>query len=152
MNKNNDLYALADLEKENLKRVNRQRNSALMVDFATNLLNMLARRKGARYSVSTNYAGAANTKLSEAQERLLSAQRDYNARRAMLAFKDLLKGNFENTEQGAMPKAAPMSYVPKKSSLLSKPVQLQPGLYKPQKPQLVDLSEYKKKIKYNKLK
>lgn len=145
----NDLEALVGLEKENVKRKQRQHNAALMVDFATNLLTMLSRNKGGRNSVATNYANTSNARLAEAQERLLNAQRDYNGRRAMLTFKDMLGRSNANSGGNGNYIKVPKRAIPDGSSLLSRPITLQAGLQKPRKPRLLDLSGYNKKNKYN---
>ena len=134
----NDLEALVGLEKENVKRKQRQHNAALMVDFATNLLTMLSRN-----------ANTSNARLAEAQERLLNAQRDYNGRRAMLTFKDMLGRSNANSGGNGNYIKVPKRAISGGSSLLSRPITLQAGLQKPRKPRLLDLSGYNKKNKYN---
>lgn len=74
-----------------LKKRKREHSNALMIDFATNLMSMVSKGKGGRYSLATNNANVTKERYNEVQRSLLQAQRDYNGRMASATFKDMLQ-------------------------------------------------------------
>lgn len=68
------------VERDNLKRVKRMQNVALLTDLATNLAAIIARSKGARYTTATNLSSRMSPYIMQAKERLRAAQNDYNGK------------------------------------------------------------------------
>lgn len=139
-NYTNQMSDIVDLERKERDRRRRELNSSMMVDFATNLMSMISKGKGLRYSVATNNATMANKRYAEAQERLVRAQHDYKALRAMQRLGGLLPGRRKSVTAEHDVKGGNGSYEP----IFMKPILLKPGLVKPEKPQLLNLSGYGK--------
>lgn len=137
-----NLGAVVDIEKSNLRNVQRERNMALALDFASNLVSFISRGKGVRFPVSTEIAGKVNYKLVEAQERLSQAQRDYNGHRALIAFKNMMENCktycFKNRHV-ASPSVSDKQPT-ENNGLLHRPMVLKSGLQKRGKPRLLDIS------------
>ena len=148
----NKLRAAIDLEKRNLKRLNTQRNVALGVDVASNLASMLARSRGARYSLSTNNTAAVNRKISESEQRMLDAQRDYNGRLAALAFRSLLNNENKVAPVASYANTPSAGRVTQRKQLFPEPIRLiRPKL--PIRPQMIEIQPFtpvkSKYLKYN---
>lgn len=126
-----ELRSVTDVENDNLKKVLRERNVALIVDFASNLASVLSRSRGGRYPVITNNAERANERLIRAQERISSALRDYSGRKAALAFKELLDKGSASYVSGELPDLR------HRPVFLKNSVVLRPGLVKEPRPKLL---------------
>ena len=78
--------------REEHKAVERMHNSALIGDFASGLLNVIARRKGSRFSLPVDASAKSAPYFLQSSERLREAERDYKG----LLAKEILfssKGN-----------------------------------------------------------
>lgn len=139
-----NLKTAVDFEKNYLKKLSTERNIALGVDSLSNLASVLARSRGARYSISTNNAAAVNRKISESEQRLLDAQRDYNGRMAAIAFQSLMNSKIEEpvapTSKDSKAKVNNVSQSQYKP-LFSQLIQLKPQKV-PRRPQLIELKPY----------
>lgn len=119
-----------NLEKKNLARVEHRRNIALLTDFVSNLATIISSNRGGRYNVITNNTATENARLDEARRRLSDAQRDYNGRMAMMAFKNIYNASSDKSVNRATnPSVA--------TSKLHKPIIINPGLVKPKPLQLL---------------
>lgn len=133
---NEELRSAVDFEKSIRKRNEIAKNVALGIDFAANLASALARSHGARHSINTNFAGAANDRIAHSEQRMIDAMRDYNGRRAALAFKSLLNKNESGKQSDNA--AANANQVDKR--LFHKPVSLMDGNVK-RRPQMIEIKQ-----------
>lgn len=114
------LKASLEAARSNYNGARRERNVALLTDFASMLASAMARSRGARYSVSTNNSKVANERMKEAYKRLSQAQRDYKGRIAMVALKK--RGTEGNTDNVTATRTLG------EGSMLHRPLMLKPGL------------------------
>ena len=132
------LGAALEFEKNYRKRLQKEMNVALGMDFVTNLASMLARSRGARYSINTNNTAAVNKKIADSEQRILEAQRDYYGRLAALAFRDMLNGS----KGDACADVASAGREPQRRALFSSPVSLLDGRAVPRRPQMMKIKPF----------
>ena len=132
------LGAALEFEKNYRKRLQKEMNVALGMDFVTNLASMLARSRGARYSINTNNTAAENKKIADSEQRILEAQRDYYGRLAALAFRDMLNGNKGN----ACADGASAGREPQRRALFSSPVSLLDARKVLRRPQMMKIKPF----------
>lgn len=114
------LKASLEAARSNYNGARRERNVALLTDFASMLASAMARSRGARYSVATNNSKVANERMKEAYKRLSQSQRDYKGRIAMVALKK--RGTEGNTDNVTATRTLG------EGSMLHRPLMLKPGL------------------------
>ncbi len=66
------------MAKEKARAAKRLRNAALINDFASGIINIIARKRGSRYLLPTDSAEEFKSYYLQAQDRLKEAQNDYN--------------------------------------------------------------------------
>ena len=137
-NENEELKAAVDFEKSIRRKNEMERNIALGLDFTTTLASALARSRGARHSLDTNFTGAVNKKIAYNEQKMIDAMRDYNGRRAALAFKSLLDKKENGTQQNGQEAGMKGEYRP----LFNKPLSLMDGKVN-RRPQMVDIKPLK---------
>lgn len=129
-----ELRSAVDFEKSIQKRNETDKNVALGIDFTASLASALARSHGARHSINTNFAGAANDRISHSEQRMIDAMRDYNGRRAALAFKSLLNKKENGTQSNNTAANADKA----QKRLFNKPISLMDGNVK-RRPQMIEI-------------
>ena len=97
------LAAMVDFEKQREKSARRRHSAMLVADSLTNLASMYARSKGARYAMGTNMATTESNRLLGARENRATAQRNYNALMAELAFKNIIESGNPSSANETMP-------------------------------------------------
>lgn len=132
------LGAALEFEKDYRKRLEVERNVALGMDFVTNLASMLARSRGARYSINTNNTAAVNKKIADSEQRILEAQRDYYGRLAALAFRDMLKGNKNDVSVDGVTAGGEQQ----RRTLFQAPVSLLDARKVPRRPQMMKIKPF----------
>lgn len=77
-------------------------NTMLLTDLATNLAAIIARNRGARYTVATNLSAKTPPYVTQAKQRLRAVQNDYNGKIANF----YLRGSapYNDTHIAAAPK------------------------------------------------
>lgn len=108
-----------EFEKNNLRRLYRERNIALMTDFASALFSMISRNRGGRHSIVTDNTRNVNNRIAAVQNRLLQLQRDYNGKMAYNAFKKRNEADDAATVKANVP------------GRFAKVATVKPGLVKP---------------------